>query len=229
MKIFGIEIPNQLLDLGSLIALIGVPYLIVSHRSDRQNLKFIFSSSAGNYNAGTDEYKWETGGIIKNCSNKENTIVRIYRIVWKNLKRNSYLANSLANIEVLDLASNEKIILPLYLLHKRAYKLRVTTKFNVRGTSDERILSEREEIMPGSRIFLPKHRYELCFEDIDGNFFDQRGKLVNLEEADLWWTLENTFTYLKDWDIFPFFKHSIMITKSKIKFFLKVTLWNLGL
>ncbi|HSW88139.1 MAG TPA: hypothetical protein VLG12_03175 [Candidatus Saccharimonadales bacterium] len=227
MHNFWTDLLPQVINVAGFTALMGLIYAIGANRSKKPHFDFLFSYQTGTYNSQTDEYSWQTGGIIKNRSTNENTIVRIYRIVWKNKKKNSYLANSLANIQVKDKGTNRQINLPLYFLKKQAFDLEISTKFQVTGTSDEQLLRERVEIAPN--LFLPKYKYELCFEDIEGNFFDQQGKLVNLHEADFWWTLVNTFESLKNWNIKPFLKQSFLILLSKISFSLKKILWALGI
>lgn len=222
------SIPPQILSVAGFTAVLTLVYSIGYNRSKRPHFDFIFSYATGAYDANKDEYKWDIGGIIKNRSSNENSIVKIHRVAWKNNKRNSYLSDSLANIEIKD-GNNNPLKLPIYFLKKQALSLHISTKFNVKGTTDEMVLRERIQVPTIPYLYLPKNKYELCFEDINGNFFDQNGKLINMSEADLWWTLVNTFENLKSWNIAPFLKHSLLIVISKILFFLKTLFWSIGM
>ena len=139
------------------------------------------------------------------------------------------MADSLANMEFMDKNTNTVMKLPIRLQKKQALNIMVKTKFIVKGTADQIVLSEREEVPSLRGIYLPKYKYELCFEDIQGNFFDQFGNRINFREADLWWLLVNTFEPLKNWNIWPYIRHSILILRTKIGFRIKLFLWNIGL
>lgn len=221
------DLLHQIPSAASFTAIVGLFYLIGAYRSKRPHFDFLFSHQIGTYNSSTDKYSWQISGVIKNRSLNENTIIRIYRVVWKNKKKNSYLANSLANIQVKNKTTNKSINLPLYFLKKQAFSLEISTQFIVKGTTDEQLLREKQEIAP--HIFIPKYKYELCFEDIEGNFFDQQGRLVNMNEANLWWTRVNTFENLKNWNLSPFVKQSLLILLSKMFFSVKKVFWIVGL
>jgi len=228
MNLWVFNIPNQLLDIGKVAALIGIPYLIGTHRQSRQFFAFDFAASSGKENP-SNNYIVSTIGIIKNRSNLENSITKIYLVVWKNKKKNSFLRYGYAGISLKDLNSKKPPALPLYFQKREAKSLEIAFNFPIKGTSDEKLVSELVEIRKGSGLYLHKYHYEICFEDVDGYLFDQQGNLRNIDEANLWWTLENTFAALKEWNILPFAKHSMLIVLSKIKFKIKLLLWNLGL
>lgn len=220
------ELLSKLFDFAGLAALIGIPYLVGSRRKSRLQFDFGFDASAGSVEKG--KYIFVITGDVKNPSIAPNSIVQIRLIVWKNKKRNSYLR--FGNRPKIDnIFTSEEIFLPIYFKEREAKKLRIKYVIPIKGTSDEKILSEKIERIKGSGILFLKHRYEICIEDIFGNHFDQSGKIVNMEEADLWWTLENTFRDLKDWNINPFVIKSLNIFLSKLRFFFKKLLWNLGL
>ena len=227
MKFWESTLANQLLDIGKLTALIAIPYLIGKNRDKRQHFKFDFSNASGKFDKQTGYYHWEISGIIRNKSTTENSIVTIHRIVWKNNHKNSYLADSVGNISIVDLNSSgrNKLNLPLYFKSREAIRIQVSTIFIVKDTPDEKILSEVKEFVPGSKVFVPKYRYELLFEDIDENFFDHQGNLRNKEEADLWWTLPQ----FKEGNLISISKHLLLILVSKVNFKIKLLFWNIGL
>ena len=224
---------TSLLDIGKVAALLGIPYLIGVNRGQRRHFELTFEGSNGQVvNQETGEYEWGFVGIIKNRSRAENTIVRVYLVVWKNRKKNSYLRFGFANTTLNKITNSEQqVYTPLYFKAREAMRLAVRIKSVINGTADEKILSETIPAIPGrTDLRLPKHNYQLCFEDIDGNFFDQKGRLVNIDEANLWWTLENTFICIKErFDFMPLIRHLILIVGAKIRFSLKLILWQLGL
>lgn len=225
---------NQILNseiirgLTNLAVIIGVPYLILSHRQQRQILQFKFSGASRKYDRKKDQLDLSITGLIKNPSHKENTIVEIHRVIWKNSKKNSYLSHAAGHMKVINDNTNSEEKFPLRFKKRQAMKLTISATYSIKGTTEDKLLSEHIEVL-GGKAYLPKHKHDFMFEDIDGNYFSGHGQRINMEEANLWWTLENTFRHLKDWNIKPFIMHSIKIFKSKIVYMIKNVFWNIGL
>ena len=78
-------------------------------------------------------------------------------------------------------------------------------------------------------MHLPKYHYELAFEDVLGNLFDQNGVLCNRRGMDLRWTLENTFEKLKDGNPLPFIWHWLRILTTDLVFAGRRLIRRLGL
>lgn len=220
------------LNLGSISGLLVLPYTIVQASKKRPRLKFDFSGMSGSGIKKSDRvneyYRFEFTGTIKNRSSEANSISKIYLVVWAdNKKRNSALRLGFGGI-LLD--ANKKVLpLPLELPPRTGKKLQIIFEIPVTGTSDERLLKEFIPVGESGRFYLPKHKYELCFEDTDENFFDQQGRLRNLDEINLRWTLPNTMKELQRGNFVPFVKHMFQIQKSKNLFLIKQTCYQIGL
>jgi len=221
-----------ILNLGSISGLLVLPYTIVQAARKRPRLKFDFSGMSGSGAKKSDTvneyYRFEFSGTIKNRSSETNSISKIYLVVWAdNKKRNSALRLGFGGI-LLD--SNKNVLsLPLELPPRTGRRLKVIFEIPVTGTSDEKLLKEFIPVGESNRFYLPKHRYELCFEDTDENFFDQQGRLRNLEEINLRWTLPNTIRELQKGNFIPFLKHMFQIQKCKTLFLLKRIRYQIGL
>jgi hypothetical protein len=221
-----------LLDLGSISGLLVLPYTIVQASKRRPRLKFDFSGMSGSGVRKSDRvseyYRFEFTGTIKNRSSETNSISKIYLVVWAdNKKRNSALRLGFGGI-LLD-ANKNVLSLPLELPPRTGKKLQIIFEIPVTGTSDERLLKEFVPVGESGRFYLPKHKYELCFEDTDENFFDQQGRLRNLEEINLRWTLPNTMKELQKGNFIPFIKHMFQIQKSRVLFSIKQISYQVGL
>lgn len=221
-----------LLDLGSISGLLLLPYTVLRAIRNRPRLKFDFSGMSGTAvkksDAIGDYYRFEFTGTVKNQSLETNSILKIYLVVWTdNKKRNSALRLGFGGIVLDD--HKTTLSLPIELTPKTGMKLKIIFEIPVKGTSDERLLTTLEPVDPNFRFYLQKYHYELCFEDTDENFFDQQGRLRNLEEINLRWTLSNTMKALQADNVIPFLKHMFLIQKSKIFFSLKKFGYQLGL
>lgn len=221
-----------LLDLGSISGLLVLPYTIVQSSRRRPRLKYDFSGVSGSgvkkSDAVNEHYRFEFSGTIKNRSLETNSISKIYLVVWAdNKKRNSALRLGFGGI-LLD-SRNNVLSLPLELPPRTGKKLKIIFEIPVTGTSDERLLKEYIPVGESGRFYLPKHNYELCFEDTDENFFDQQGRLRNLEEINLRWTLPNVMKELQKGNFAPFLQHMFLIQKSRVSFFFKRISYQIGL
>lgn len=225
------EFLDVLDKLGSGCGLLAFPYLIFQNLRKRPRINFDFRACNGEHiqKDGLHQYRHLTDGILKNRSLDPNTITKIHLVVWANRNKTSYLRSGIGNISVFEANSKKEISLPLQLAPREAKSIEVTFEFPVQGTSDEQLLSERVPVIPGSNLLLPKHNYELCFEDINGNLFDASGGQINNEEASLRWTLPNTIQQLQNGHIWPFLAHYAQILQAKIKFKMRLVCQALGL
>ncbi len=119
--------------------------------------------------------------------------------------------------------------LPLELPPKTGKSIKIVFEIPVAGTSDERLLKEYVPVGESGRYYLPKHNYELCFEDTDENFFDQQGRLRSLEEINLRWTLPNTTKELQKGNFIPLLKQEFLIKRTGFLFFFKKVSYQIGL
>lgn len=227
----GKSIIDVVSSLGGLAAFFGIPYLITSRKINKQRLEFIFQSRTGRLTEKKSGYVWGISGYCNNKSDKPNTIVRIALVVWKNKNRNSYKRFGYGVTKIIDLKTNKQVNLPLYFKSRQCRHLSIEYEITLEGTSDEKIMKDTKPLKVGGNIIgqTLKRTYELCFEDVDGNYFSQNGKLVNTKEAELWWLLPNTTRKIEDWKFEPLIQHSLKILGIKIKFFFKRLFWAIGL
>jgi hypothetical protein len=121
------------------------------------------------------------------------------------------------------------ISLPFELPPTTGRQLKIIFEIPIDSTPDEKLLKAVVSVRKNSSFYLPKYKYELCFEDTNENFFDQQGRLRNLEEINLRWTLINAKKKLEKGNPVPFFQHITRLQLSKLKFVLKKVIYNLCL
>jgi len=220
-----------ILNFGSISGLIALIYAVFKSLRKRPKFKFDFSGQSGKvcHEDKLEYYIFTFGGILKNQSLDPNSISRIFLVVWKDRKRNSTLRFGHGGVTIKNKANDREIKLPISFAPREAISLEIKCKFPVAGTSDGKLLREFVPVQPGSRFFLPKHEYELLFEDVNENLYDQKGRLCNREEINLRWTLPNTTRNLQHGVYWPFIKHQSKIIWSQIKFRWKILLQSFGL
>jgi hypothetical protein len=222
-----------ILNIGSVSGLIALAYTIFSNLRRRPKFKFDFSSRGGDFseegNLLFDTLKFT--GTLKNQSLDPNSISKIYLVVWKNRKLNETLRFGYGGVTIKNTVNNEEIKLPLSFAPREAMALEIKCKFAVTGTPDDELLDIRGfvPIRPGSKFLRPKYDYELAFEDVNENLFDQKGELCNSEEKDLRWTLPNSTRDINNSIYLPFIKHKFKIAWSRVKFRWKIILQSFGL
>ncbi|HEY8094600.1 MAG TPA: hypothetical protein VIE65_00705, partial [Methylobacter sp.] len=205
-------------------------YLVLQNVRSRPRFSFDLHGSSGQHIQLPEahQYRYEVGGMLKNRSLDPNAIVRIYLVAWGNKSKTSYLRNGFGGLTVYDTAAKQTLPLPLRFEPREAKGIEIVFEFPVKGTPDERILSEHVPVIPGSSIVRQKNKYELCFEDINGNLFDASGSQINNAEAALRWTLPNTIRQFQDGHIWPFFKHYAQILLVKLRFRVRLIVQALG-
>ncbi len=222
---------DGLLKFGSISGLISLIYLIFQNLRKRPQFKLDFQGSSGEHydNNGVHYFRHTYTGILKNQSLDPNSVTRLYLAVWGNKNKTSTLRFGHGGVRIIDIAEDKEIKLPLHFTPREAKNLTIVFEFPVKGTSDERLLQEHKEVMPGSSFRMPKHNYEICIEDVSENMFDSKGIPINRGEIDLRWTLPNTVRELQQGNIGPFIKHSWQIIKSRLSFRIRLLLQALGL
>lgn len=198
----------------AVVVVFTLPYLVIKQKRTLPRFSYDFSGTSGQaYDKdGKKYYKFTFRGDIKNHSLHPNTVSKIYMVVWKDKKKRAALRFGYGHYRITD-QDGRVLKEPLIFAPREAKKLEIVQDSMITGTSDEKLLSEFTKVFPDSNIFLPKHRYQLAFEDPDGNFFDQNGKLLSRKLIDLNWTLENTFNKLKEGKYWPFIWHKLKIQK----------------
>lgn len=220
-----------ILNIGSVSGFIALIYTVFQSLGRRPKFKFDFSSCNGTF-SNEDKLLYDTitfKGTLKNQSLDPNSISRIILVVWKNRKKNETLRFGYGGVTIKNTANNEEIKLPIPFAPKEAMALEIICKFAVTGTSDEKILSDFVPIRPRSQLLRHKYEYELAFEDVSENLFDQNGELCNREEMDLRWTLPNSTRDIHNGVYWPFIKHKFKIAWSRVRFGWKIILQSLGL
>ena len=226
-----ISIWQIILNIGAISGLIALTYTIFQNLRRRPKFKFDFLSRNGEFSTeGGLLYDTITfTGTLKNQSLDPNSISKIYLVVWKNRKRNVTLRFGFGGITLIKTANSEEIKLPISFNPREAMSLKINCKFPVVGTSDEQLLREVIPIYPGSKYIRPKYEYELAFEDINENLFDQEGRPSNSEEISLRWTLPNSTREINNGVYWPFIKHKFKIAWSRVRFRWKIILQSFGL
>ena len=210
-----------------LILLVGLISISQSF-SARSKLRFVFTGSSGEpiQKEAMLFYRYRFTGVIKNQSTIKNSIIRIHLVVWKDQDMDSTLRFGNVPISITDLADKKEFKLPIVIEGREARDLEIVYEIPVPGTGDEQLLREIREVVPG--FYLPKHKYELAFEDINDNLFSQDGKFLNREVIDLNWTLPNTYGDLKHWNPIPFLVHKARIYYSQLRFFARKLFYHFG-
>lgn len=224
------EILDVMDKVGSFCGLLALPYLVLQNVRSRPKFSFDFHGSSGKHIQlpPVHQYRYEVEGTLKNRSLDPNAIVKIYLVAWANKSKTSYLRYGFGGLTVYD-AAKQPLSLPLRFEAREAKGIGVVFVIPIKGTADERILSEHVPVVPGASVLRQKNEYELCFEDINGNLFDATGSQINSAEVALRWTLPNTVRKFQDGHIWPFFKHYAQILRARMKFRTRLVAQALGL
>lgn len=204
--------------IGSVIAIIGIPYLINDRRKYLSRFSFDFEGSSRSiHDKNNQEYcRFEYSGKIKNHSLRKNSLQRIYIVVWANKRKTATLSFGYGGVEVFE--DGNKISLPISFSSKESKNLKIFFDFIIEGTHNEKLIKSFKPIQPASRFFLPKYEYELAFEDIDHNLFDQEGNIKNRKTIDLKWGLQDFSKDLIEFKFAGLGKRLLLIFWSDLKF-----------
>ncbi len=222
---------NIIKDLGSIAGLIVLLFTIFQNVREKPKFKFDFSGRRGEPSIENDieYYTYTFNGTLKNQSLSTNSICKIFLVVWKNQKKNETLRFGYGNSEIENKTNSEKLKLPIIFRPREAIDIEIIFKFHVKNTPDEKLLSEFIPVQTGSQFLIAKHEYELAFEDVNENLYDEKGKLCNREEISLRWTLPNAEKKSSKSFVSPLQEHKLKILKSNVKFKFKLLLSIFGL
>jgi hypothetical protein len=177
---------------GALVALFGLPYLIYDRRRRLPHIRFDFYGSNGTaFQRGNLQFgRIEFQGAIRNRSLEPNSLHRLWLVVWRNRRHSSSLRFGFGGNEIYDL-QGVALGPPLALGARQSLRVRIVCEFPLTGTQDAQLFTEMRALPIPSGGFLPAHEYELVFEDVSSNMFDQRGFPVSRRLIELKWTLPN--------------------------------------
>jgi hypothetical protein len=214
--------------IAAVITILGLPYLIVSSR--RRVPRFSFDFSSGNREFfsrdAIDFCRFTFTGSVRNQSLDPNSIQRTHLVVWQNKRRKSTLRFGFgATIN----ENGEQRLEPIHFDPREGKKLSIVFEVPLTGTSDAHLARDFTPIKTGSPYSLPTYAYELAFEDISGNLFDQRGTLLNRKGIDLRWTIGNQVQRLQGGNPFPFLSHFTRIYVSDFVAFIRRSIRRLGI
>jgi len=221
--------------IAAVITIIGLPYLVASYRKRAPRFSFAFHGSATRdfHRSGSNFREFTYTGSVRNQSLDPNSIERIYLVVWKTKRKKGTRSFGSYNPRIKE--NEQEHHLPLKFEPRQGRTLIMTFEVPMQG-HDAELMNAVEPLdpsipgtPPGAQLFLPKYKYELAFEDIVGNFFDQDGILRNRRGIDRRWTLENTFRQLKDGNPTPFVRHIVGIGVGDFIFFFRRNLRRLGI
>jgi hypothetical protein len=228
---------HDLLDvvdkLGSGCGMLALFFLIAQNLRGRPRIRFEFSHSHFEVvppeNGSLVLCKYTFGGVLKNPSLGPNTITRVHLFVWANPKKTAYLRGGYGGVTMLEGTTKTPLALPVLFPPREAKSVVVICEFPLTGTADEKLIIEMMPLQPGSPNMIPKHRYELCFEDVNGTLYDADGRHINYHEANLRWTLPNAHLLSKKGKRFALPEHYLRIWRAKAAFRARLVFQSLGL
>jgi len=216
-------------NVGSIAGLITLFILIFSSLRKKPKFKFDSLHFLGQVNKNDkSKYKFEFTGLLKNQSIEPNTLIRIYLVVWNNKKNNSTLRFGYHGLKIVGYSPNVELELPISFLPREAKKLKIIYDIDYTDI-DKKLIEAIEPFKPAVNTYVYKYQYELVFEDINENFFDQQGNLINIEEKNLRWVMPNLLSDLQKGDAKPLSIHRKKIFKTRLKFRIKKFMQNIGI
>lgn len=212
------------------VTVLGLPYLVVSYRKRVPRFSFSFAGKSVNrFERDKLEWVlWKFAGTIRNQSLDENTIERIYLVVWRGKRRKDTYRFGHGGIKDMK-CGEEKTQLPIKFGPREAKALNIEIEIPLTGTQDINLMNQIE-IIPGPiALGVPKHHYELAFEDVVGNLFDERGRLINRKGVNLRWTLNNSIERAKDGKPWTLLRHIFLIIVSDMIFSIRRLIRRIGI
>jgi hypothetical protein len=209
------------------VTLLGLPYLVVSNR--RRVPRFSFSFTGGQrefFDRDNLEFcRFTFRGTVRNQSLDENSIERIYLVVWRKGKKGTRRFGLGAVVEEGGVQVGE----PLHFSGRQSRRLEIRFEVPLTGSGEAQLTTATVPIGTSGNVQFPKYEYELAFEDVLGNLFDRDGLPRNRRGIDLRWTLDNTFEKLRDGNPFPLLWHLLRIVVTDVVFFFKRQIRRFGL
>jgi hypothetical protein len=170
--------------IAAVIAIVGLPYLVVSNR--RRVPRFSFDFSAG----GTQTFerdkftycRYMFSGFVTNKSLDGNSLQRTCLVVWKDKKRKEIL--TLRSGAIIS-ENGEMITEPITFRPGESRSFDINFEIQLTGDPDVTVLTPTSKpVAVGGGYYRPgglKYRYEVAFEDFTGSLYDQHGMLRNFE------------------------------------------------
>lgn len=214
----------------AVVALGSLPYLVRQQRKRKADIGWDFKSSHREVvNQGSLDYGVaHFTGSLKNQSLEDNTVQRVWLVVWRTSKRRATRRLGHGDAAILD-GSGAQIGPTLHLPARQSRDVSIRFKFPLTGTADAPMFEATAPTHPGSRIEAARYEYSLGFEDVAGNFFDDHGKLRSLRSLNLRWTLDNAWERLKDGHPMPILKHLSIMWWEDFTFAVRRALRSIGL
>ncbi len=223
------KILEIIFNIGSVAGLFTLFIVIFSSLRKKPKLKFDSLHFFGHIKKDDEsKYNFEFTGLLKNQSVEPNTIVRIYLVVWGNRKNNSTLRFGYHGLRIIDCLPNIEIELPISFLPREAKKMKIIYEIDYSET-DKKLIEAVEPFKPAISTYVYKYKYELVFEDINENFFDQQGNLINIEENKLRWVMPNFLDELQKGNAKPLSIQRKKIFKTRLRFRIKKFIQSIGI
>lgn len=214
------KIIDVILKVGSVSGLVSLVFTFRDQIKKRSKFKFDFRGSTGRaiMRDSLEFYDITFDGYVKNQSNEQNSITEIHYLIWGNKQRTRSLAHG-TGAEIFDGTDPEKkISVPILFEPKEGKHLVIKFSVCLTGTHVSELVRAQKPVKEGSMFMLPKHEFVLAFEDVNEILFDDKGQIRSVKLMDLWWTLPNTFIYLKSGNPFPYIWHMFKILAAYISF-----------
>src|SRR3989338_5281851 len=189
---------SVLLALGSLAGLIALPYTIVQMWRDMPAIQFEGTGVAhgSHLENGVTVVEKNFNGKLKNLSHAPTSVTSISLVVF-NKERNAYLRDGFTGEKIFEFSTpgdGNEITLPIQLNPKETKKLNIVSFISLQG-EDERLYPESYPKLTDTGFVDAKYQYELLFEDVNGNYFDMQGNLMNKKLLELKWIYQNEKWY----------------------------------
>lgn len=176
-------------------AALSIFYAAARQRRGAPLLHFDFSGSNGHFNWTTKELDISRKGIIRNLSSAQDTISRIGVAVWKPRKRQYDYFALPGSLRVIN--KDGETFTPPFNIPAR---VAVSVDVEVRTLKLNEEFTERLGILK----LHPSSVMQLCFETTDRSWFNEKGKLVDVQSAHLlsfkqtnkmdWWRISPLIT-----------------------------------
>ena len=215
-------------EAASVVALVGVPYLIFDKRKRLPHIVF----DRGGYAGGSfDRDGLKFGqltftGTIKNSSLESNVIEKVFLVVWRTKRKMAVRRYGYGGVAIMDV-SGEVIGPPMILAARSSQAVTITCEFPLTGSSDAELFTAKKPIPGIPHFSIQRYEYDLAFEDIEGNLFDRHGYPLSRKSIDLRWSIDSAWEKFKDGKPLPLVKHSLRIAWEEVRFTWKKLLRSL--
>lgn len=200
--------PEWVSAIATSAAALSIFYAAARQRRSAPLLYFDFSGSNGHFNWTTRELDISRKGIIRNLSSAQDTISQIGVMVWKPRKRQYDYFALPGSLKVIN-KEGQTFMPPFNIPARVAVSIEVEVKALKLG---EEITGRLKQLR-----LHPSSGMQLCFETTDKSWFNEKGKLVDIQSAHLlsfkqtnkmdWWRISPLITR-------QFWRNEWLLTKS---------------